>query len=218
MFQPAEKPMRERTLALVNHLSGRQFKVIETGTDANTLRNSYAPVCLWFVNAHPTLVRQLDADDGDDPAQWLLKVRSVDWQRGDVARGEALYLTRGCTLCHDGAEPLGPNLAAAVGRFSPADLMLATVFPSREVAAPWRMTHFRMHDGMVFSGLVAFEGNGVTIVQTGATTNVRLATSAIVDRWPGTASLMPSGLLRNVSQIGLADLNAFLQELRNGRQ
>ena len=217
MFQPMETAMRERTLALINHLSGRQFKVAETGTDANSLRNNYAPVFLWFVNTHPALVRQLDADDGDDPAQWLLKVRSADWPRGEAARGEAIYATRGCTLCHDGADPLGPDLAAATGRMSAADLMLSIVFPSREVAARWRTKHFRMRDGAVFSGLVVFEGNGVTLVQTGATTNVRLATGAIVDRWPGTASLMPPGLLRSVSQIGLADLNAFLQELRNER-
>lgn len=217
MFQPTEKAMRERALALINHLGGRQFKVAETGADANSLRNNYAPVFLWFVNTHPALVRQLDADDGDEPAQWLLKVRGVDWSRGDAARGKAIYATRGCALCHDGADPLGPDLVAATGRMSATDLILSIVFPSREVAARWRTTHFRRHDGTVFSGLVVFEGNGVVLMQTGATTNVRLATSAVVDRWPGTASLMPPGLLRNVSQPGLADLNAFLRELRNGR-
>jgi putative heme-binding domain-containing protein len=217
MFQPTEKAMRERTLALINHLAGRQFKVAETGTDATSLRNIYAPVFLWFANTHPAQVRQLDADDGDDPAQWLQRVRSVDWSRGDAARGKAIYSARGCGLCHDGASPLGPDLVAATGRLSATDLMLSIVFPSREVAAPWRTTHFRMRDGMVFSGLVVFEGNGVVLVLTGSTTNVRLAGSAIVDRWPGTASLMPAGLLRNVSQTGLGDLNAFLQEFRNGR-
>ena len=215
MFQPAEKTMRASTLALINHLSGRQFKVNETGTDPNTLRNSYAPVFLWFVNTHPALVRQLDADDGGDPAQWLLRVRSVDWNRGDAARGEAIYGSRGCGLCHDGAEPLGPSLSAAAARMNAADLMLSILFPSRQVEPRWRTTLFRMSDGNRFGGLVIYEGSGVVMVQTGATTNVRLSAGAIMDRWPGTASLMPPGLLNNISQQGLADLNAFLQELRN---
>jgi putative heme-binding domain-containing protein len=211
---PAEQTLRQSVLALVNHVGGRQFKITETGADLDTLRANYAPVFGWLSQEHPALIRQLDAEDNENPVQWQLKVQGVEWTRGSAAQGEVLFVNRGCALCHGGADPLGPELGSTIGGTSPADLILSIAFPSRQVAPAWRRTNFRMRDGARFSGLTVHEGNGVVIVQTGATTNIRLAEGAIASRWPGTASPMPSGLIRDLSQPALADLNAFLQVLR----
>jgi putative heme-binding domain-containing protein len=109
------------------------------------------------------------------------------------------------------ATPPGPDLAGVTGRFSPLDLFHAIVFPSRDVAAPYRTTVFQTRDGQTYAGLVVFESADGVIVQTGATTTVRLADSDLVSRQPSAQSLMPAGLLAGLDTQALADLYAYLK-------
>jgi len=53
------------------------------------------------------------------------------------------------------------------------------------------------------------------IIQTGATTTVRINTPDIVSRLPSNRSLMPDGLLKDVKPGDLADLYSYLQTLRS---
>ena len=53
------------------------------------------------------------------------------------------------------------------------------------------------------------------MVQTDATKTVRLAISEIASVAPGDGSLMPAGLLKDLGPGDLADLYAFLENLRS---
>jgi putative heme-binding domain-containing protein len=75
-----------------------------------------------------------------------------------------------------------------------------------------------MKDGRVFSGVVAFESADGYIVQTGAVTTVRLATEEIAAQRTGTGSLMPAGLLKDLSPGDVADLYAYLAALGKPRR
>jgi putative heme-binding domain-containing protein len=70
-----------------------------------------------------------------------------------------------------------------------------------------------MRDGQTHTGLVMFESADGVIVQTGATTTVRLATADIVSRTESNLSLMPSGLLAELKPSALADLYGYLKSL-----
>ena len=91
--------------------------------------------------------------------------------------------------------------------------MNAVVFPSRDIAPPYRTTTFRLRNGEVYTGLLAFESADGWIVQTGAGANVRVNSADVVSRLPGTVSVMPAGLLNGLNTQGLADLYAFLRTL-----
>src|SRR5688572_30497871 len=78
---------------------------------------------------------------------------------------------------------------------SRADVFEAIASPDRDVAPAYRAIVFQMKDGRVFTGVIAFESADGYIVQTGATATVRLANEEIEAQWPGSGSLMPSGLL-----------------------
>jgi len=99
-------------------------------------------------------------------------------------------------------------------RFSPADLFQTIIFPSRDVAPAYRTTTFQTRDGQTHTGIVAFESADGVIVQTGATTTVRLSSSDVVLRQPSPLSLMPNGLLTGLKSPALADLYAYLKTLR----
>jgi len=96
-------------------------------------------------------------------------------------------------------------------RFSVADLFNAIIFPSRDIAPAYRTTTFATRAGETYTGIVAFESADGVILQTGATTTVRLAENEIVSRQPSNLSLMPSELLSGLKASDLADLYSYLK-------
>jgi putative membrane-bound dehydrogenase-like protein len=207
---PKAQTARAQAVTLLTRLSGQKFAVHETAD----LTRSYQPVFDWFGQKYPGILRQLDADDQESPARWDPIYKATPWTRGDAARGEALFVNRGCQACHSGPRPIGPDLGGVAGRFSPTDLFDAIVFPSRDVAPAFRATTFQTRDGQSYSGLLAYQSAGGVIVQTSLATTVRLAEEDIISRQPSTVSFMPAGLLGGLQPQDLADLYAYLKTLQ----
>jgi putative heme-binding domain-containing protein len=208
--QPQEQTARAQAVTLLGRLAGQKFTIEERGPEVG---RSYQPIFTWFETKYPGISRQLDADDKETPAQWETRLQSVVWDRGNVVRGYQFYQARGCQSCHEGARALGPDLAGAAQRYSPPELIRTVLYPSREIAAPYRMTTFHLRDRQSYTGLVAFESADGVILRTGASTTVRLAEPDIVGRETSTVSFMPSGLLAGSSGQDLADLCAYLKTL-----
>lgn len=214
MSEPAEQPLRAQLASLFASSLKQDFKIQEpVDADAVSLRKAYQPIFAYVAGKYPGLIRAMSAEDHDDPMKWNATWKLVPWARGDAARGEQIFAQRGCAACHRSASAFGPDLAGAAQRMSPEDLMNAVVFPSRDIAPPYRTTTFRLRNGEVYTGIIAFESADGWIVQTGAGTNVRIDSANVVSRQPSNISVMPSGLLNGVNAQGLADLYAFLRSL-----
>jgi putative membrane-bound dehydrogenase-like protein len=212
---PKEQAARAQALALLTRLSGQKFNVQET--TGGDLPKLYQPVFDWFGVKYAGLLRQLDLDVQDNPAQWDQLYKNTPWTKGDDARGATLFSDRGCAVCHSGSRLIGPDLGGVAQRFSPADLFNAIVFPSRDVAPAYRMIAYQMRDGQSYTGLMAFESADGVIIHTGIGATMRLAENDIVSRQPSALSFMPSGLLAGISPQGLADLHAYLKTLQAPR-
>lgn len=210
--EPTETGTRADLLALVNRESGESFDIAEHGTDVTTLRRNYQPLFDWFRQKYPKLVPYLTETE-EDAAQWNLTLRAVNWNSGDAARGEQMFQQRGCQTCHSTSTPLGPDLGGVANRFSPTDLFHAILYPNRDVAPAYRSTLFQLRNGQTYTGIVAFESADGVLLQTGATTTIRLANDEIASRRPSTLSLMPSGLLAGLQPSQLADLYRYLKSL-----
>ena len=141
-------------------------------------------------------------------------LKPVPWDLGDAGRGAELFRARGCQTCHAVQGALGPNLAGAATRFSREDLFEAIANPSRDVAPLYRTSMFQMKDGNIYTGIVAFESADGWILQTGATTTVRIDVKDVAGRRPGTLSIMPNGLVEGLKPADLADLYSFLRTLK----
>ncbi|TMQ29273.1 MAG: c-type cytochrome, partial [Planctomycetota bacterium] len=168
----------------------------------------------WFTKQHPDLARALHEEGDDDPAVWNKLLAAVDWSKGDALRGEAIFRQRACQTCHTGSRALGPDLTGVATRFSRDDLMTAIIYPSRDVAPAYRMNVIETRNGQLVTGIVAFESADGLIVQTGATTTVRIANDDIASRLPSNRSLMPNGLLKDLKPEDVADLYRYLQTLK----
>jgi putative heme-binding domain-containing protein len=104
-------------------------------------------------------------------------------------------------------------LAGVTGRLSRDDLFTAIVAPSLDVSPLYRTTQVETRQGLVHVGVVAFESADGLILQTGATTTVRIANPDIATRRFSPRSLMPDQLLQGLGDRDLSDLEQYLRSL-----
>jgi putative membrane-bound dehydrogenase-like protein len=212
-LEPREAPLRRGALALIERQSGERFGLHEPpkGSDPAAVRAAYKAVFDWFERRHPEAAGSILGTG--DPVSLGRRLAAVDWSRGEAARGAKMFETRGCQTCHTGARSIGPDLTGVTGRFSRDDLFTAIAAPSLDVSPLYRTVTVATRDGLVYTGIIAFESADGLILQTGATTTVRLATPEIVERRPSLRSLMPDNLLEGLGPGDLADMDAYLRSL-----
>lgn len=168
---------------------------------------------LWFSKVSPELAARLTNPDGVDVAAWAKRLARLDWTRGDAARGRHVFVKASCATCHSGGQALGPDLAGVGNRFSRDDLFTTLLQPSRDVPARYQTTLVETRDGKVYQGIVIYDAVDSLILQTGATTTVRVAGDQVAGRRPTAISLMPAGLLDPLRDEEIVDLYAYLKTL-----
>ncbi|MSR63499.1 MAG: DUF1080 domain-containing protein [Planctomycetes bacterium] len=131
----------------------------------------------------------------------------------DFARGRAAYELTSCVQCHrfagDGANR-GPDLTGAAGRYSPRDLLVAILEPSREVPDVWRDTELWGADELLTVGRVEAERADELVVRDVAGERVRLAPALVTERVPHRLSRMPERLLDVLERDEVLDLLAYV--------
>ncbi len=214
LFQePDQQVLRAQTLSLIEKETKHTFRVRDVAGPPGMVEAAYRPVFDWCEQRNPRLRRLLDGDTRDDPAMWSLKLKAVPWHLGNPNRGRMIFSERSCQLCHSTGASLGPSLSGITARRSSTELFEAIVFPNRNVTEPYRNTTFRTTDKRTITGLVVSDTAESVLVQTTATSTVRLAPDNIISALKTTQSIMPSGLLRGLTSQGLADLYAYLKTL-----
>lgn len=135
-------------------------------------------------------------------------------------RGKFVFATNAaaqCKTCHkagDVGETLGPDLTKIGAKYDKAALLEQMLEPSKTIDPVYTTYLLETTDGRVISGL-AVETNAAGVVLKDAQgKSTRLAKGEIERMVPQTRSLMPELLLRDMTAQQVADLLAFLAELR----
>lgn len=135
---------------------------------------------------------------------------------GDVTRGQKLFVAQSCTKCHttaNGQKPKGPHLVDIGKRYKPPELAESILRPSAKIAQGFDTYGFVTVEGKILVGFVTSESarqiqlrqlNGVQIV---------LDKDQIDERVKQPKSMMPEGIVDNLTPQQLADLLAYLQSL-----
>ena len=89
----------------------------------------------------------------------------------------------------------------------------AILQPSKDVPARYQTTVVETKDGKTYQGIVIYDAVDSLILQTGASTTVRMDGASVVSRFVSAQSLMPAGLLDPLSDREIADLYAYLRSL-----
>ncbi len=149
----------------------------------------------------------------EDRHDWEQRLNQVDWAQGDRDRGRQIYQRLKCAQCHDGGSGLGPRLEGVTRRFGREDLFRTLFLPSDQVPDRYRAILIETTDGRFFQGSVIYESvDGITLQDVNGVT-VRINQDDIESKQKSRKSLMPEGLLNDVSGKDLADLYSFIQSL-----
>jgi putative heme-binding domain-containing protein len=141
----------------------------------------------------------------------------VTTRTGDAAHGEAVFNRIACNKCHTVREdePLrGPYLANVVKTFPRAQLAEAILVPGKSIAQGFVTNVFILHDGRTLTGFVTREADDAVTIRDGEGKESVIPVNQIEERVrQETVSLMPEGLVDELSTHDLASLLDYLQSL-----
>jgi len=133
--------------------------------------------------------------------------------KGDATRGKPLFATK-CGTCHKlGGEggAIGPDLTQA--NRSDSQFLLASLVDPSNVVRKEYLTHLvETKRGVTHSGIIVSQGaEGVTLVNA-KNERATIPTTEIESLTESPVSLMPEGLLKELTPSQLRDLFAYLQD------
>src|SRR5262249_56267941 len=111
--------------------------------------------------------------------------------------GKAVYEKEECAKCRKFGklgEGLGPDLSTLAKRFKRADVLESIVYPSKVISDQYRSTQITTKKGLTITGLMAVQGEQVTVQQS-AGTRVTLKKADIDSQFASLVSVMPEQLL-----------------------
>jgi putative heme-binding domain-containing protein len=214
-LSPEGRGVRQSLTKLLTVWSQQSIEVEEI--KAQDPLTAYQPWFDWFARTYPQSAQHLSSFGSATAADWLERLAKIDWESGDALRGRLVFERKACQKCHASNSPLGPDLAGALGRLSRDDLLAAIVDPNKDVSPLYQTTQVITGSGRTIAGQIVYESPDATLVQTSPDVTVRVAGDEIVALRKSRLSLMPTGLLNDVTDAELADLFAHLKTLRGKR-
>ncbi len=136
--------------------------------------------------------------------------------RGDVVKGKAFFKSQLCNACHtdaDGQTLKGPHMVDIGKRYSDAELVESILKPSVKIAQGFETYRFDMVDGKVLTGFVVSERPKTVLIRETNGVQRELKLAQIESRTILKESMMPEGLVNNLTPEQLADLVAYLRSL-----
>jgi len=136
--------------------------------------------------------------------------------KGDRTKGEALFVQQGCVNCHTIAQgqPLkGPYLGNIAQTYKRAELAEAILYPSKTISQGFATNVFSLKDGSIQMGFVVKEGADSIQIRNIAGQELTLQSASVASRTTDPKSLMPEGLLGNLSVKDFAGMLDYLEYL-----
>ena len=128
-----------------------------------------------------------------------------------------MFAVATCFKCHRINQQggiVGPDLTPAGHRFSTRDLLETIVDPNKAISDQYEATMFLMADGTVVTGRVANLTGGQYMVQEDMIKPGdfrRIEVADIEEMRPSKVSMMPTGLLDNLTREEIIDLIAYMK-------
>lgn len=135
---------------------------------------------------------------------------------GNAARGEQLYAKLACNKCHtvEPNEPSrGPYLPNVSKTYNREQLTESIVLPSAVIAQGFATNIFLLDDGRTLSGFVVSEAADAITIRDNQGEEHRINPNQIEARKKDETSIMPAGLVNEITPGELADLVTYLEGL-----
>jgi putative heme-binding domain-containing protein len=138
--------------------------------------------------------------------------KALKQQAGDVYLGKKLFVTQ-CAKCHrlfgEGGQ-IGPDLTT-FKRDDLDNMLLNVVNPSAEIREGFETLLVVTDDGRTASGFLVDRDSQVLVLRGSDGQDITIAQNRIEDTQPQRKSLMPEGLLKDLSDQQVRNLFAYLR-------
>lgn len=144
-------------------------------------------------------------------------IEQVGALKGDLALGEQLFTRQGCVKCHSvkPGEPLkGPSLANAAAIYKRPDLAWAILDPNKSIAQGFATNIFTLDDGRSLTGFVVVEAADHVVVRDATGAEHDIPTASIEERTTSPVSVMPAGLVDDLTAAEFAALVDYVVSLK----
>jgi putative membrane-bound dehydrogenase-like protein len=136
--------------------------------------------------------------------------------KGDIRRGHAVFYSSKatCSSCHRlgyAGGTTGPELTHVGKTRTERDILESILYPSLSFVRSYEPMLITTQDGKAINGVIRDETAKEYVVATGPNQEVRIAREDVDQIQPGTVSIMPAGLDKQLTTQDLADLVAFLK-------
>ena len=207
-----ERQVRDQLEELLRRNLGQSFGYL-AGQDGNVQAPVVEQWTAYVQQKFPTEFARQSGDTQLGIDELKQTLATVDWSHGDAHKGELLFSQRACVQCHSSRGALGPDLQGSATRFSRVDLFTAIALPNRDVSPRYQTTLIETKDGRIFTGMLVYEAIDGVVIRNAANQTFRIEVANIESRKPLSTSLMPGGLLKDLSPNDYADLYAYLRTL-----
>ncbi len=136
--------------------------------------------------------------------------------KGDAARGEGVYSKLTCNKCHTvkADEPIrGPYLPNVAKTYKREQLIESILLPSKTLAQGFVTNIFVLNDGKSLTGFVTNEAADVVTIRNAEGNELKIKVEDIDERAKQTVSVMPEGLVKDLTIDDFAALIAYLESL-----
>ncbi len=141
-------------------------------------------------------------------------VKTAVATRGDAAVGGQLFLQQGCVVCHTVSPkdpPKGPMLGGIATRYNRTELCESILKPSAKIAQGFEPQSFTLKNGDQVDGFVVKEGGDSVEVRNAVGAVTVIEKGDLAKREKLAQSIMPEGLVANLTPVQLSSLLAYLE-------
>ncbi len=198
-------------LRLLEHWTGTNMN--EAGTDLTAQLASWQN---WYRGKYPNQNEPVLPEDQTEP-KWSLQfieqfLDGDSGRQGAFESGQYVYQKAQCATCHkmnENGTTLGPDLSSLTKRFTRQEVLESILFPSHVVSDQYATKKIMTADGLVVTGIVT-QREDSQVVRTADRQQIQIPNDDIEEIIPSKTSLMPAGLLDDLSPIEIRDLMCYL--------
>lgn len=171
----------------------------------------------WFATNYPNqLPAQLPEISDED--RWTydeIEQFLIGDDRGDPSRENGLlaFNKAQCNSCHrfDGRGPsIGPDLTNSHRRYSRQEFLESVLFPSHVISNQYQTSRILTVDGQSYNGMALKNANGTITLRDSSLNETVIPEEDIDELSPSQISLMPRGLLNELSLDEIRDLMCYV--------
>jgi putative heme-binding domain-containing protein len=186
---------------------------IRPAIEAAGARKPYAPVAL----------PKPEGPGHDWTADEVLQLATTKLNNRDFQKGKTTFSAARCIVCHRFAGQggsTGPDLTQLAGRYSLKDLIQKINEPNKSISDQYRAKMVVTTGGKSYTGRILADSTKEIVLLTDPEDSTKIVTIArddIEDEHDSPVSLMPSGLLKPLSEDEVLNLLAYLLSRGNAQ-